>query len=219
MPEYQRDTKVIGFDLDQTLYPKSPEIDHAIQEYCYIKIATHRHVPLSEAKNLFEERYKNGKGLGGTATLKDLGIPDAFNIIQEALERADIAKFLAPDQHVRSLLIDLRDRYKNIDLVTGSNLKNTLSKLDKLEIPFELFSHAITGDDGSKSNGEAYKIWLSLYSMYQPEHFLYIGDRPGSDYEVPKSLGIRSILVNIKSPDPDINCLQLPSIVDLQSYL
>ena len=47
--------KVIGFDLDQTLYPKSPEIDEAIQIYLYQKIAEHLGISIEVAENKFKE--------------------------------------------------------------------------------------------------------------------------------------------------------------------
>ena len=217
--EYRRVIRVIGFDLDQTLYPKSPEVDAAIQGYIYSKIAEHRGVSAKEAAGLFRERYREGRGLGGTATLVDLGIPNASDIIQEALEKADIADFLKPDGACVALLTDLRERYSNLDLITGSNRANTLKKLSRLEIPVALFSHLITADEASKSNGEAYTLWLSYYPDLSPHQFLYVGDRIKSDYEAPRRLGIEVILVYVKVAESEIACLQLTSPLELRRLL
>ncbi len=211
--------KIIGFDLDQTLYPKSSIIDEAIQIYIYHKISEHKHVSLAEAEKMFKDLYKEGRGLGGSTTLKMLGVPNHRDIVQEALERADIDQYLVPDQGTLAILQRLKTRYGNIDILTGSNRANASKKLGKLGMNDGLFDHILTNDDGSKPNGDLYKQWTALYPGLTPENFLYIGDRPRSDYEVPKSLGINSILVYCKAQDETIACPQLASFKDIDSML
>lgn len=216
-----RNIKIIGFDLDQTLYPKSPEIDEAIQYYLYEKIAELKQVNLEEAKKLFDDLYKKGKGLSGRRTLIAIGFgeEEAHNGVQEALENAPIAKFLKPNKKVLNLLKKLKIKYESIDLITGSNKNNSNTKLERLGIPKEIFSRIITENDASKSDLSAFHLWLSYYPDCKPENFLYIGDRISSDYEKPKELGIKSILVNIEKPDPSIECLQLNNLLDIEEYL
>lgn len=214
--------KVIGFDLDQTLYPKSSFIDEAIQIYIYHKISEHKGVSLVEAEKLFKDLYKGGRGLGGSTTLKMLGVPNHQEIVQEALERADIDQYLVPDQETLAILRQLKAKYGNIDILTGSNRANADKKLGKLGMSSAdapLFDHILTNDDGSKPNGDLYKQWMALYPALPPENFLYIGDRPRSDYEVPKTLGIESILVYCKTQDVAITCPQLASFKDIDSVL
>ena len=214
--------KIIGFDLDQTLYPKSPEIDEAIQQYIYEKISEKLNIDREMAKEKFDGLYQKGKGLSGSRTLMTFGFERdvAKNIVQEALENADaILNFLVPDKKVANFLEKMKNKYGSIDLITGSNKNSTRRKLEKLDIPIELFSYVITSDDGSKSDLSALRIWLDYYPNYKPENFLYIGDRVSSDFEKPKELGIKSILVNIVEPDKTVDCLQLQSLTDLKKYL
>lgn len=213
--------KIIGFDLDQTLYPKSPEIDIAIQKYIYEKISKKDNIDVETAKKRFDELYRGGKGISGSKTLIALGFDTdiAKNIVQEALENADIEKYLKPNKEILILLNKLKEKYKSIDILTGSNKNNAFIKLKKLEIPVETFNNILTSDDGSKSDLSLYKIWLDLYPNNKPEEFLYIGDRVSSDYEKPKELGIQSILVNIKTHDRNVDCLQLDSIIEIEKYL
>lgn len=211
--------QVIGFDLDQTLYPKSPEIDRSIQQYLYIKIAEHRKVDLAEAERLFEERYQSGRGIGGRTTLLDLGVPNAAELVQEALEKAPIADFLIPDQKTIALLKSLKAKYRSIDILSGSNTANVETKLEHLEIPANLFGHMLTADHGNKASGNLYKQWLALYPDLQPQNFLYIGDRVKSDYEAPKELGIPSILVYVSKNDPAVDCPQLKTFIEIQNLL
>ncbi len=208
---------MIGFDLDQTLYPKSPEIDSAIQGYLYEKISRLRNVSIDEAEKLFNDLYKQGKGLSGRRTLIALGFGEEYarNAVQEALENAPIAGFLKPDPEVLDLLQKIQEKYKNLDLITGSNTKNASTKLAHLGIPEEIFANMITTEQGSKSNLSAFHLWFSYYPDLKAENFLYIGDRISSDYEKPRELGIQSILVNIKTPEPGVECPQLPSLLEL----
>jgi len=217
MSNYKKQTKVIGFDLDQTLYEKSPEIDEAIQKYIYKKIANHKKCSLEKAEKLFKDLYKEGGGLSGRRTLLALGVPGAAEIVQEALERADIAKFLVPNKETVNLLRHLKKNFK-LDIITGSGKSTALSKLKKLGIPIEIFSHMITKDHSTKSDGVSYKLWLSFHPEFRAQDFLYIGDRP-SDYLVPKKLGIEAILVNIKNKDSKLKCLQLASLLEIKKYL
>jgi FMN phosphatase YigB (HAD superfamily) len=213
--------KVIGFDLDQTLYPKSPEIDEAIQGYIYEKISKKLSVDLAEAKIKFDNLYQKGRGLSGSKTLISLGFETdiAKNIVQEALENAPIAKFLRPDQETIHLLEKIKNNYPSIDLITGSNKTNAMTKLEKLEVSEKLFSHIITANDASKSDSSAFHLWLSFYPDLKPENFLYVGDRISSDFEKPKEVGIQSILVNIQTPDQTVDCPQLPSLLEIPKYL
>ena len=211
--------KVIGFDLDQTLYPKSPEIDKEIQSYLYQKIAVHKKTDLVVAEKLFSELYQNGNGLSGRQTLEKLGLPGADSLVQEALENANIIDLINPNTDLNQLLIELKNNYKNLDIITGSNQIQVQKKLSKLEISKNLFNNIIDGDQTSKSTGSAYRLWLSLYPELLPKHFLYIGDRASTDYLRPKELGINAILVNIKKPDPSIPCQQLESFIELREYL
>ncbi|MBI4132417.1 MAG: HAD family hydrolase [Candidatus Sungbacteria bacterium] len=218
MIAYRDVIRVIGFDLDQTLYPKSPAVDAAIQQYILEKIAGYRKCTLAEADALFRGLYRGGRGLSGSQSLTALGIPNGKEIVQEALERANIADTLSPDQQVIDFLSDLKTRYEGLDLITGSNRANTEKKLRALAIPVGLFLHCITDDDASKSDGSAYQRWLSYYSLL-PEQFLYIGDRVMSDYEIPKKLGIHSMLVNVTRPDRALDVPQLSSLLEALQYI
>ncbi|MEA2701768.1 MAG: hypothetical protein QOE22_477 [Candidatus Parcubacteria bacterium] len=218
-PDYLNDIRVVGFDLDQTLYPKSPVIDEMIQSYLYLKIAEHMGVSLAEAEKLFKGRYRGGAGMSGRETLEDLGLPNASDLVQEALEHADLTSVLVPDQETNLLLARAREAYEGMDLITGSNLEQTRKKLVALDIGMDAFSHVITQDDAWKLNGDAYRLWLSYYPHLEPHQFLYVGDRARSDHEVPASLGIRTCLVYVESPDVALPALQLVNLRDLRDML
>lgn len=211
--------KAIGFDLDQTLYPKSQEIDEAIQEYIFVRIAEHRNCSKEEGKRLFQSEYPK---VSGRQALVNLGVPGAADIIQEALERADIAKFLRPDPNVLSLLKEVRGKFAHTALITGSHESNAKRKLEKLGIPLDLFDCLIFADV-SKREGGAFLKWMAdarrKDSSLVPADFLYVGDRPVSDVDPVLKLGMNAVLVNMKKKDDSIPVPQLPTLLDLRSYL
>src|SRR3989344_1286736 len=145
MTDYRNEIKVIGFDLDQTLYPKSPEIDEAIQGYLYKKIAEHKNCGLEEAEKLFKGLYKEGRGLSGRKTMMELGVPNADQLVQEALEKADIEKFLTPNKETIGILNKLKETYGKVDLITGSDVNIANKKLKKLGME-NIFSKIISAD-------------------------------------------------------------------------
>lgn len=212
------DIRIVGFDLDQTLYPKSPEIDQAIQVYLYERIAEHRKCTLEEAKKLFDNLYQEGRGSTGTQTLRILGVPRAKELVQEALERADIAKFLTPNPKTHKLLLSIRKKFKAVDLITGSTKAIAEAKLSKIAINRDLFNRVITGEV-AKSDGSAFRQWLENYPDSKPSEFLYIGDREKTDHFIPKAFGIKTALVNITKPNPALDCPQLSTLHELEEYL
>lgn len=219
MIDYKNTIKVIGFDLDQTLYPKSPDIDVVIQRYLYQKIAVAKGCSIDEAKKQFTALYQSGKGLSGRKTLVALEIPNAADIVQEALERADIASTLEPNKRVVTLLERLKKHYNTPDLITGADWNDTKKKLAALGVPENIFAHIITADVASKSDGSAYRYWINLYENQSPETFLYVGDRPSTDHEIPHALGIKTMLVWVEEKDPTLETLQLSSLLEIEQYL
>lgn len=218
MINYKNIIKVIGFDLDQSLYPKSSEIDEAIQGYIYEKIAEYKQCSLEQADKLFNDLYQHGQGLSGSKTLAVLGISNGSEIVQQALENADIERFLVPNDATIGLLNAIKKQYKNIDLITGSGMPLAILKLEKLDISVSIFNH-ILDSAISKSDGSAYRAWMNFYPLYKPTEFLYIGDRVSSDHLIPKELDIQTILVNIKKKGPALECPQLGSLEELEDYL
>lgn len=216
--DYRSKINVIGFDLDHTLYRGSKEMDQVIQEYIFKKIQAHYACSFEDARKMFNDLYKEGRGLSGRKTLLALNIPNAGEIIQEALENADVAQAIKYDPEVIRILHDLKQRYNNIDLITGSGKEQTLKKLTALGIPEHFFSHYITDEVAFKGDGSAYEHWINLYSL-PPETFLYIGDRLEVDHVIPKAFGIETILVNVNEKIPEASCPQLSDIKEIESLL
>ena len=211
--------KVVGFDLDQTLYPKSHEIDEAIQGYIHAKISEKKGINLIYAKKLFDDHYLRFGS--GRKALMGIGFENgaAEQIVQDALESEDIINSLKPNQEDISLLKDLNLKFGNLSLITGSSKEVALKKLDKLGIKKELFNFKIYGEDSSKSNGAAFIKWIEHYKKFgiNYNNLLYVGDRKKTDVDLPLSLGINAILVYSNEENPDF--IQLNSLKDLRNLL
>ncbi len=213
------DIEIVGLDLDQTLYPKSPLIDEAIQGYLYRQIAKDLGCNLEEAELAFTSRYKQGSGMSGSQALRDLGIPNAGTLVQEALEQAEISEFLQPDDELIHKLGIMIDRYTSVDVITGSNNNNARKKLIATGLNSLHFGVVLTADDAAKSNGDAFKLWTSRRPQVPNSRRLYVGDRVKTDHEVPSSQGIATALVYVSQPKPEVDCPQYPDLHHLLDQL
>lgn len=207
-----KEIKVIGFDLDHTLYPKSEEINKAIQDYICQKVAIIKGWSFNKARAEWDLAYAE-LHTGGKA-LKKLGIITDKDLVQEALENADIYPFLQANSDISDFLIVLGKKY-SIDLITGSILSVTQKKLNKLQIPFDLFNNIIAGDF-SKIEGTAFTEWLNLYPEFNPSNFLYVGDKYATDVEAPAKFGISGVLVSEKT---EYSCPTISDVTQLLSVI
>lgn len=199
-----RRLEVIGFDLDNTLYPVTPEVDAVIQSYIHEQSAEILGISFDEAKHRFDALYQAGQGLSGGKTLKAMGIQTDRDIVQEALEHADVASTLKPDYELVELIGKLSSNYASIDLITGSNRRQTYAKIAALGLSASDFDLVLTADDASKSTGEAYQLWLDHHPDVSPDAFLYVGDRKQLDSDIPATFGIQTALVNsTATPTPE----------------
>lgn len=216
--------QIVGIDLDQTLYPKSQAVDDAIQRGIYPYIADLKGISIENAETLFVNAYEEAGS--GSKALVALGfdVESASAIVQEALDNADLSSVLVFDAKVKALVYALSYAFSHVDLITGSNRSNALSKLGKIGIDLDVFGLAIYGDDVlpdgtrlSKSDGSAFIEWMQ-YDNLPPEAHLYIGDRAKTDHTMPASMGIQTILVG-GDVDPRYACPQFPSFVEVGKLL
>jgi len=198
--------KVIGFDLDNTLYPATPEIQKKIRTVIYKKISNEFNIPYEKSLELFEKFYS--KHLSGTEAIKSIENSLSHsvhnkNIIQEAVEEADFLELIRENNSLKNMLIRLKSK-RHIDLITGSHYSLAIKKLDKIGIQ-NIFRYIFTKKDGEKPSGKLYKKWITLTKLH-PSKLLYIGDNQRQDIDIPKSLGIQTCIIgNYNNADFEIN--------------
>lgn len=198
--------KVIGFDLDNTLYSSTPEIHEKIRGKIYENLSLEFNIPNNTAKELFEKFYS--KHLSGTEAVKSIEkiLKHSINekdIIQESVEQADFLDLIKKDLKLRDMLIRLKSK-RDIDLITGSHYPLVIRKLDRIGIQ-DIFRYVFTSENGEKRFGDTYQKWITL-NQFPPSKLLYVGDNPKQDIDVPKSLGIQTCIIgNYDNADFEIN--------------
>ena len=210
--------QVIGFDLDNTLYPSTAEMQKKIREKIYEKISDLFGIDYEEAKRKFEESYlkiKSGsRAIRGIA--KEVGYCgeiDNLDLVQEAIQEADVLDLIKPNPKLKEMLLRLKKKL-DLDLITGSSQNLILGKLSRLGIETHLFDYVLDGDSGSKLDGDVFRRWVELRRGV-PERMLYVGDNEKQDIDPPKSLGIKTCFIGEYSAAD----FQISNILDLERLL
>lgn len=209
--------KIIGFDLDGTLYPLTDEIQKRVRKLIYKKLANEFKVSSEKTRDLFEEHYaqlhSGSKVIRRMADEFDKPYPTK-DIVQDAIEESDRLPLIKENPKLCSMLERL-SKSRLIDLLTGSKRRTVMRVLKKIGINPNLFGLIYTRDDVLKYGGEIYKKWLTQRKDYSPDQFLYIGDNPSQDILAPKRLGIKTCFLG-ENKEADF-CI--PSIMDLEHLI
>lgn len=216
------DIKIIGFDLDNTLYPSTPEIQQRIRGRIYKNIADYFEISLEESEKLFESLYNSEEfyGKSGSRTVNEIGkiygkLVDGEKIVDKSIEEADILDLISSNPELADILKSFSKKFK-IDLVTNSTNELALKKLSKIGIPKEIFSNILTRESGGeKTDGTKYKGWLEKIKVL-PENVLYVGDNKKQDVLPPKKLGINTCVIGDSKGEADF-CVS--DVMELETIL
>lgn len=209
----------IGFDLDNTLYPSTPEMQSKIRERIYEILSKKLDIEVEKAKELFEENYKGQYqwSHSGTRTVQHLaeqyGKIIEIDVVQVAMETADILDFIKPNKKVVSMFEKLSKKH-GLDLITGSNPEPARQKLQRIGLDPDIFG-CFFANAGSKTSGEVYQRWLDKIK-FPASKLLYVGDNVKQDILAPQRLGIKTCLVGEQRPEAR---LWIPNILDLEKIL
>lgn len=213
--------RVIGFDLDNTLYPVIPEMQSRIRGKIYEKLASGLSISVEQAGDLFETNY-NGNfpwSQSGSRTVEELAKKykrklNGKELVQQSNEEADILDFIQPNPELQEILSRLYSRFQ-LDILSSSRFDLAIKKLKRIEIDRRLFGHILAGKMfGRKTDGTLYELWLNIRRDNGPK--LYIGDSKKQDIDIPKSLGIRTCIVGKEYENADF---YIPTINDLERLL
>ncbi len=209
-----KNIKVVGFDLDGTLYPSTPQTED--RETTAIAKELLRLEPslknLEAAKTYVSRRYAQLKSK--SAILREAGFRGYD--LQWTID-AKVEELLKPDKKLAAILERIHSSYVTF-LLTSSPHISMQRKLQALQVPEDSFHLIICSDtptSGSKSKGEAYRFAMDLIG-HTPEEYLYVGDRLKQDILAPKTLGIKTAAVWSSIPQADIS---MRRIYDLEHIL
>src|SRR3989344_2964490 len=128
-----KEIEVVGFDLDQTLYPDSDEIRDRVRTEIARRIL--KKIPslenIEKAREYFEENYKELKG--GYKVLEKAGYENGRSVMDECLANANVVDIISPDEELGKT-IELLSRKYILFLITSSPEKLALEKLEKIKI-------------------------------------------------------------------------------------
>jgi len=207
------DIKSVGFDLDQTLYPKDSKIDDIIRNQIAWKIL--EKVPtlnnIQKVREIYEKKYLE---IGSwTKIFKEIGFENPKETSYKCFVNADFTHLLKEDNKLVKIIKSLCQKYSTF-LITSGPKNLSLNKLKKIGINPDLFKYSIFGDDKdftSKTNGKVFKDFLKN-SPYLPNQHVYIGDSLKADILPSKASGMKTIAVGEKIQEADFSIEQIYGI-------
>jgi len=192
----------IWFDVAGTLYRETPDFNVAHDQHRYKTFAELKGISdIAQAKAEFEILYKiHGSN---SAVFTSLGQPSDFWM--RAFEELDISNLLHPDPVVIETLTSLQPIVP-ISVFTNLRSDKIQSLFKQLEIPINLFSHVLSGDDVKERKPalEGFKLMVETSGL-PANHNLYIGDRIDVDIKPAKTVGMQTGIIYNDSPEADYN--------------
>lgn len=215
MMQIFKDIKLVGFDLDNTLYENNSEIDYRIATEIAETILKHKPEleNIDNARMLCDKLYE--KTGSRTQSLKELGIKNAGQIAYECMERADFLDLIQYDEKLVQLMTEIHNKYSTF-LITSSFSNLAAARLRKIGLDEKLFDYILFGESAmpnKKIDGSIFSYFLKK-SNYLPQEHVYIGDNLKGDILPAKSVGIRTIAIG-NIPEADYSVRKIYDIRNL----
>ena len=216
MNSFFSNLKSVGFDLDQTLYPKNSEIDGLIRNKIAKEILKKNPEldNIQKVREIYDKKYLE---VGSwTKIFKDIGFKNPKQVVYECLLNANFVDLIKKDNKLVEIMQSLYKKY-SIFLITASPKDFSICKLEKIGINPKLFQYAIFGDKKgftSKIDKRVFEDFLDK-SPYLPEQHVYIGDSLKVDILPSKSVGMKTIAVGEKIPEADFSIKRIHNIEKL----
>ncbi len=209
--------RAAGFDLDQTLYPDSQEIQDRIRNKIAEQLLLVMPVltDVRGAREYFEGRYRELQS--GSRVLAEAGVRDAGEVMDYCLTEANILDLIEPNPELSGIMSKLHKGYL-VYLLTSSRKANALSKIERVGIDPDYFHFMFFGDTpgiGEKNNGDAFNYVINALGLL-PRRHAYVGDRLKADILPAKNLGMKTIAAWSEIPEADIS---IPHINDIREVL
>lgn len=194
------DIKVVGFDLDGTLYKAQPERDRFICTTLAKRIS-----PLYSAESVagkISEIYSAHRSVTEYLVYqRGYSRAEAKSHIQAVLEQADDEYPLPEDPRLQSMLERLAQT-RELFLLTNSGERSAATKLEMIGASPAIFSHAQYAASERRANGDAFRIAAGYFGE-SPCAMMYVGDRAEVDIVPAKRAGLTTVLVHSFSPEAD----------------
>lgn len=208
-----KEVKAIGFDLDCTLYPPTPEINNKIRNEIAKELLTKKPElqTIQQARQFFEERYQHLQS--GTKILEEEGYPQPSQIMDNCLARAEVIDLIQPNPKLAKIIKEISSKFK-IYLITSSPKDLARRKLEKIGIDkssFHLQIFSDTENSNHKQTGKSFESAIKYFGIQASQH-VYIGDSRKSDILPAKALGMKTISVGSEIHEADISIKNIEAI-------
>lgn len=211
--------RAVGVDLDKTLYVDTPEIRDLIFKEIAGKILEAR-PELMNLENVYAI-YGNREmhlQLSSWSTLLELaGVSNPVEVAKKSVASAKVINLLKSDPDLAKIIKNLSKQYF-LFIISGSERKFAYEKLKKIGIDFSLFKFSLFGDDPNftpKTGPGSFLYFLSQSPFRRPNEHVYIGDNPKTDIQIPKSLGLKTIVVGPACEGADFSVSHIHQIKEL----
>ncbi len=211
-PEWIRDIKAIGWDLDGTLYPADAISWRVVRDK---QIETLMHIrgwDRALATQQFEETISR---LGSsTETMIALGA-DGREFFHALWDELSLEKYIHHDDAIVAMFQRLSG-YRHF-LVSNSNLnRHIASKLSLIGLSVDMFEVCLSTDElgVSKPNPKPFEEVLRRMHLL-PSECLYVGDRVETDIVGAARVGMHTCLVGKESPQADVCLATTPMVADV----
>ncbi len=186
------------FDLDDTLYPASTGLWHAIKERMNLFMRERLYIPEAEIPSLREQYFKTyGTTLRGLQEHHKVDTADYLAYVHDV----PLEKFLTPNPVVREVLASLPSRkliFTNADV---SHARRVLTAL-QLDDIFETIVDVNAITPYCKPMPESFAIAMDLADEPDPRKCVMIDDLPRTT-RAALEVGMASLLYGSDIPTPD----------------
>ncbi|MFC1466641.1 MAG: pyrimidine 5'-nucleotidase [Candidatus Brachytrichaceae bacterium NZ_4S206] len=200
--------KLILFDLDETLYPRSAKLMDTITERINQYIAHKFNVPIEQAVEL-RRRFR---GMYGTALrgMMEEGYPVNIDEYFEYVHDIELDGVLAADPRLREMLLSIPLRRA---VLTNSNIEHALRILQHMGIEdcFERVIDIRALSFRNKPDPLSYQIALEMLRV-TPREVIFVEDTPVNT-RAARAIGMTTIL--IECPPSDAADYFLDSILEV----
>ena len=212
-PKWIKDIKMIGFDLDGTLYPNNKEIGRLMKKKQMDLVAAKLKLSRYKAEYEFNKVLKKLKS--NTKSLDYLGI-DGLKFCLDFWDNTNLSKYIHKDDALKNMLLKLKKQVRFSIFSNSNKISHIKKKLSLIGIPSNIFNPIVSSVDigCNKPDLKAFKGYIKKTNL-KPHQILYIGDRVNVDIVPAKKAGMRASVVYDVSFESDLS-LQKPH--DLINY-
>lgn len=202
IPDWISKIKILGWDLDGTLYPSDSRIEHLIKQKQLEVVAANLNIEIKEAeikyKNLLAEIGSN------TKTLNTLGI-DGTKFFLDFWDQIDLKEYISNDPQIQQMFKELSNK-KHFIISNSNRIDQIERKLKLVGIDSSIFDLIVdTVKIGKmKPDPDSFHQAIAFFGV-KPEEILYIGDRDETDIKGAKAVGMKTCYVWGKSPLADLS--------------